>query len=498
MSEIRDLSSGDAFGISTRRSNFLLIFHHDTCTAEFEISFLSEKVKTRVAYIYGIDGGFARAVVETEMESIKKITDIRNDDRPWVKTVTVVEKFMPYQNTTSTTKLQKFILEDDGGCKVHGIMFNRAYHAMSSKLQQHKKYRISNADVKEIDMIYVRGSITMQWIIDTTTVIEPLSDHIQPAAPQHNYIPFSKIHVGVDRSFFDCNICLDLSKDPVVTCCGHLFCWPCLYRWLHIHFDAKECPVCKGEVTTKNLTPIYGRGKKAGNLEDDLSLKIPLRPQARRIESFRQVIQRPTQVLHHQLQMLMLHKSPLTESLPCPVTGLPYSNQLVDCAGSRTNNQAPSLLNQFLAARGLRREQNNAMAPEDAVNLTQSSRTNSEVGESRRVSSSVFLRRSNSSQAANFSHLTSALSSAERLVESYFHNHPVERTQDQAVPVDDRDSISSIDAVIHSESQTVDIAVEIDSTVSHSTSSSRRRHEASRVSDVDSGDSRAPRRRRLA
>lgn len=29
---------------------------------------------------------------------------------------------------------------------------------------------------------------------------------------------------------FECNICLELAQDPVVTLCGHLFCWPCLYR----------------------------------------------------------------------------------------------------------------------------------------------------------------------------------------------------------------------------------------------------------------------------
>ncbi|KOO33551.1 ring finger protein 5 [Chrysochromulina tobinii] len=30
--------------------------------------------------------------------------------------------------------------------------------------------------------------------------------------------------------FFECNICLETACNPVITQCGHLYCWPCLYK----------------------------------------------------------------------------------------------------------------------------------------------------------------------------------------------------------------------------------------------------------------------------
>ena len=35
----------------------------------------------------------------------------------------------------------------------------------------------------------------------------------------------------VDSSTFECNICYELGREPVVTLCGHLYCWPCLYKY---------------------------------------------------------------------------------------------------------------------------------------------------------------------------------------------------------------------------------------------------------------------------
>lgn len=32
------------------------------------------------------------------------------------------------------------------------------------------------------------------------------------------------------RAQFECNICFDAARDPVVTQCGHLYCWPCLHQ----------------------------------------------------------------------------------------------------------------------------------------------------------------------------------------------------------------------------------------------------------------------------
>lgn len=67
---------------------------------------------------------------------------------------------------------------------------------------------------------------------------------------------------------FTCSICFETASEPVVTRCGHLFCWSCLESWLHSPQAGDSCPVCKGRVDehiTGDVIPLYGKGKPAAN-----------------------------------------------------------------------------------------------------------------------------------------------------------------------------------------------------------------------------------------
>lgn len=90
----------------------------------------------------------------------------------------------------------------------------------------------------------------------------PLLDSSGDASLNKNSKSVSENSTG----FCECNICLDSARDPVVTLCGHLYCWPCIYKWLHVQTSALEsdkhpkCPVCKSSISNSSLIPLYGRG----------------------------------------------------------------------------------------------------------------------------------------------------------------------------------------------------------------------------------------------
>ncbi|KAK1445181.1 hypothetical protein BgAZ_110870 [Babesia gibsoni] len=73
-----------------------------------------------------------------------------------------------------------------------------------------------------------------------------------------------------NRQTYDCNICFEDVVDPVVTRCGHLFCWGCLLTWMNR--PNYHCPVCHAGITKENVIPLYGRKpRNRGQRHNDLS-----------------------------------------------------------------------------------------------------------------------------------------------------------------------------------------------------------------------------------
>ncbi|RRT46468.1 hypothetical protein B296_00012945, partial [Ensete ventricosum] len=132
---------------------------------------------------------------------------------------------------------------------------------------------------------------------------------------------------------FDCNICLDFATDPVVTLCGHLYCWPCIYRWLQQGNGgggeaSQQCPVCKAALFQQSLVPLYGRGHSTKAAQQ--SLDIPRRPSFPR-EAIEQrllqlneeqdpVMQQQQQHRHHVIESSGDHAPPFSPLAAARVT----------------------------------------------------------------------------------------------------------------------------------------------------------------------------------
>lgn len=58
----------------------------------------------------------------------------------------------------------------------------------------------------------------------------------------------SSVEKRTNASLFDCHICFDSPNDPVVTPCGHLYCWSCIYKWMVAHPECPSCPLCKSSI----------------------------------------------------------------------------------------------------------------------------------------------------------------------------------------------------------------------------------------------------------
>ncbi|KAI8342739.1 hypothetical protein BC941DRAFT_413710 [Chlamydoabsidia padenii] len=106
------------------------------------------------------------------------------------------------------------------------------------------------------------------------------STHSKTASSGTTHSQQQQQHSSNDTGFYECNICFDTATYPVLTLCGHLFCWSCLAQWLNAQSRNPTCPVCKAGCGKDKVIPIYGRGKEEKDPRNDPS--IPTRPAGQR------------------------------------------------------------------------------------------------------------------------------------------------------------------------------------------------------------------------
>eukprot|EP00210_Caulerpa_lentillifera_P005980 g5715.t1 len=80
-----------------------------------------------------------------------------------------------------------------------------------------------------------------------------------------------------DASRFECCICFEIAKHPIITHCGHLYCWPCLHQWFESQQGTKACPTCKADLQGNKIIPVYCRDSGGPNPTGSQT-SIPPRP----------------------------------------------------------------------------------------------------------------------------------------------------------------------------------------------------------------------------
>ena len=81
----------------------------------------------------------------------------------------------------------------------------------------------------------------------------------------------------MSENYNECPICLNNARLPIVTKCGHIFCWECIKGWVKTK-GKSQCPICKDGIKLEEVIKLYSGDNevKKGEVDD--------RPQQERIK----------------------------------------------------------------------------------------------------------------------------------------------------------------------------------------------------------------------
>ena len=80
-------------------------------------------------------------------------------------------------------------------------------------------------------------------------------------------------------SSFECKICMSVANKPVVTHCGHQYCWNCIYTWSeHKKSKTIDCPVCHFIFDIDKVIPLYTTENSSNPTNQSQQEPAPERP----------------------------------------------------------------------------------------------------------------------------------------------------------------------------------------------------------------------------
>ncbi|KAL7488083.1 hypothetical protein ACHAW6_013676 [Cyclotella cf. meneghiniana] len=105
--------------------------------------------------------------------------------------------------------------------------------------------------------------------IDLDRKLPPRSP--SPEAQSHDTASKKSATKNKDNRFI-CSICLEtVSNEPVVTRCGHLYCWRCLYQWLEPGMILSEYRAAFGAASVMETTPRRAGGGGSLNFFNEMT-----------------------------------------------------------------------------------------------------------------------------------------------------------------------------------------------------------------------------------
>ncbi|KAL9236406.1 hypothetical protein vseg_011082 [Gypsophila vaccaria] len=172
---------------------------------------------------------------------------------------------------------------------------------------------------------------------------------------KHDLASVHSTESGSSDSAFNCSICFESAHDPVVTLCGHLYCWACIFKWLHVQTSSSEpghqqaCPVCKASISDSSMIPLYcnSPSNTDSSPRNPRRDAIPPRPTSSGLQISNQLpsnlFQSPPPAFHHQQYFSDPHGnfSAITSSNLVSTTMAGIINPTIGLLGELVNPRMP-------------------------------------------------------------------------------------------------------------------------------------------------------------